>query len=133
MSIVGIGIDLIDWSHIAPAEGTDDPWNDPFFTHTFSAAEQAEAHASADPLRHFAGRFAVKEAFIKAGASLGEVYPDAVSALRLERIETLAGPNNQPVTQLADPLARTLPETLTVHTSISHEDGRTVAVVLLEA
>lgn len=133
MNIVGIGIDLIDWSRIAPADGAVDPWGDPFFIHAFSAAEQAEARASADPLRHFAGRFAVKEAFIKAGTSLGEVYPDAVSALRLEHIETLAGPNDQPITRLAEPLARALPDALIVHTSISHEEGRSVAVVLLES
>lgn len=133
MNIIGIGIDVIDWSRIAPTDDAADPWSDPFFTHTFSAAEQAEARASANPLRHFAGRFAVKEALIKAGAALGEAYPEAVSALRLEHIETLSRPDGQPVTHLANPLARTLPDTLAVHTSISHEEGRSVAVVLLEA
>lgn len=133
MNIIGIGIDLIDWSRIAPPDDAEDPWRDPFFTHTFSATEQAEACASANPLRHFAGRFAVKEAFIKAGAALGETYPEAATALRFKRIETLSGPNGQPITQLAEPLARTLPDTLVVRTSISHEEGRSMAVVLLEA
>lgn len=61
--IIGVGADIFDVSRISPyAIRTEDP----FFTQTFTAAEQKQASERAIPLYYYATRFAGKEAVYKA-------------------------------------------------------------------
>lgn len=61
--IVGCGIDIIEISRIADAIKR---WGDGFLNHVFTKEEIAYAKKHRFPNQHFAGRFAVKEAVLKA-------------------------------------------------------------------
>ena len=66
--------------------------DDPFFR-VYTAAERAEAAASADPLYYYAERFAAKEAVFKALGLDGD-------HARLNEIETLHGACGRPEVHL---------------------------------
>lgn len=134
MSIIGIGIDIVNWSWLEQLEGVQQGnFNDAFFKHTYSSDEYSQGCACANSVQYFAGRFAVKEAFIKAGASFGDCSPETVSALRFSDIETISDENGKPITTIQGRLANKLPRDLKVHCSISHERGQSIALVILEA
>lgn len=133
MAVIGIGIDIIDHSQLTSMEGVaEGRFDHAFFRRTFSAEEYAEGCASIDSVAYFAGRFAVKEAFIKAGAALGDADPAAAAALRFECISTVSGSAGRPITMVVGNLANVLPAGLRIHSSISHEADRSAAIVLLE-
>src|SRR5438067_67424 len=69
-NVVGIGVDLTDI-----AEFTRLPFdpNRPFYRRVFTAAEISYCLSQADPARHFAARFAAKEAAVKAFRSVVEL------------------------------------------------------------
>jgi holo-[acyl-carrier protein] synthase len=60
--IIGIGIDMIETARVAGKLGR----SRGFQEKVFSAAEIAYCERMADPMQHFAGRFAAKEALLKA-------------------------------------------------------------------
>ena len=66
MSVIGIGIDLVD---IARFKATMDRWDERFIDRIFLEGEQAYCKATSQPWMHFAARFAVKEAVAKAFAT----------------------------------------------------------------
>ena len=83
--VLGTGIDLVENDRMQSVLGK---WDDLFKNRVFLPPEQMYCDGKACPSRHYAGRFAVKEAVSKAfgtglGASLGlldiEVIKDAVS------------------------------------------------------
>lgn len=116
--ILGIGIDILDHSHIAS-------WDEAFYRYTFSEAELAEGRAVTDPNAYFAGRFCVKEAVIKALNGFGNSAPFTC-------IETLAGKAGVPQVKLVGEVASALPENTRLHVSISHEKATTIAFVVAE-
>lgn len=61
--ITGNGIDIIEVERIAKAI---ERWGDGFLTHVFTKEEIAYAKKQKNPQEHFAGRFAAKEAVLKA-------------------------------------------------------------------
>ena len=119
--IIGIGIDILDHNQLQSL----DLDSDPFFTYTFSDAEQQEARKSDDPLRYFAGRFCVKEAAIKAFNGFAE-------RADMRDIETLTGKNGIPEIYMKGKLLKTLPDTIRIHVSISHEEQTSIALVIGE-
>lgn len=81
------------------------------------------------PAAYLAGRFAAKEATVKA---LGTGFSNG---LGLQHIEVLRGPLGQPLLRLHGPAlerARALGVTA-AHISISHDRHAAIAVVVLEA
>jgi len=76
MSIIGIGMDATDLPRIADVL---ERYGDRFLRRVFTAGEIAYCTRRRDPVPHLAGRFAVKEAAMKAlgtGVSRGVVWKD---------------------------------------------------------
>lgn len=120
--VLGMGVDL--QSH----QEMDLPVDDPFILRVFTEAERTEAMARADRSAYLAGRFAVKEAAVKALAL-------DTNRVRLSDIETVDDAFGAPHTVLTGALAeaaRARGVRWPVMTSISHKDGMSVAVVLLQ-
>lgn len=69
-SVLGVGIDLVENDRM---DETLARWGEPFKRRVFLPEEQAYCDSRAEPCRHYAGRFAVKEAVSKAfGTGVGE-------------------------------------------------------------
>ena len=93
-----------------------------------------------DPLaRHLAGRWAVKEAVIKAwsAALYGSPPPIAPELLRWSEIETVCDAWSRPAVRLSGEVARqvaaTVGEDVRWNVSLSHDGSSAVAFVVLEA
>src|SRR5690242_6882723 len=70
MSIIGIGIDLVDCARI---ENSIERFGDRFLDRVFTGGEIAYSQSMKFPARHFAARFAAKEALSKAfGTGIGK-------------------------------------------------------------
>ena len=70
MSIIGIGIDLVDCARI---ENSIERFGDRFLKRVFTEGEIAYSQSMKFPARHFAARFAAKEALSKAfGTGIGK-------------------------------------------------------------
>ncbi|MEO7165563.1 MAG: holo-ACP synthase [Chthoniobacterales bacterium] len=70
MSIVGIGIDLVDCARI---ESSIERFGEKFLQRVFTAGEIVYSNSMKFPARHFAARFAAKEALSKAfGTGIGK-------------------------------------------------------------
>lgn len=70
MSILGIGIDLVDCARI---ENSIERFGDRFLKRVFTAGEIAYSQSMKFPARHLAARFAAKEALSKAfGTGIGK-------------------------------------------------------------
>ena len=68
--ILGIGVDLVESDRVRRAI---DAWGDRFLNRIFGSGERAYCDRQAAPWRHYAGRFAVKEAVAKAfGTGIGD-------------------------------------------------------------
>ena len=70
MSIIGIGIDLVDCARI---QNSIERFGDRFLQRVFTAGEIAYSQSMKFPARHLAARFAAKEALSKAfGTGIGK-------------------------------------------------------------
>src|SRR5438067_1012483 len=67
---IGVGLDLVE---VAEFDRLDYSANVPFYERCFSPDEIAYCQAQAVPARHFAARFAAKEAAVKAFSSIASV------------------------------------------------------------
>ncbi len=121
--IYGIGIDVLSLERL---KGLDGYWDDPFFRRIFTEKERHEALGKTETLVYFAGRFAIKEAVVKALNGKGVVveFPD---------IETLSNEYGAPIVKLVGKSARALDESIHIHASLSHEDDVCTAMVVVEA
>lgn len=72
MTVVGIGLDLV---RIARIEAMAERWHDRFLARVYTDAERAECFRRPSPYASLAGRFAVKEAILKA---LGTGWSDGI-------------------------------------------------------
>ena len=125
MPIVGYGIDMVDMSRI---ESMLDKHGDAFLTRCFTDAECTWLSEYKFPLPHIAGRFAAKEAIVKA---LGTGFRDAISWLDMEILPDRLG---KPVITLRGAAAERA-AALGVrhwHISLSHTATAAVASVIAE-
>jgi holo-[acyl-carrier protein] synthase len=122
---MGLGIDLVEHDRIRSAI---ERWGGRFKNRVFLPREQTYCDSKAHPWRHYAGRFAVKEAVSKAfGSGIGE----HINWLDIEvsRDETTGAPS-----VVLSPAARQYAATLgatRVLVSLSHAGRMTVAQALL--
>lgn len=123
--IIGIGIDLIEISRIEAALTR---YGERFLHRVFTPDEIAYARRKHHPASHLAGRFAAKEAALKAlgtGKSGG---------IRWRDVEILPSPGGKPRIELhgrAQEHLRTL-RGRRVHVSISHGRDLAIAAVIIE-
>lgn len=123
--IAGIGIDIVDIERIGAVLSR---YGDRFMERVFTDAEAAYARKSVKPAERLAGRFAVKEAVLKAfgtGKSQG---------IRWRDVETVRGPMGRPQVVLYGNALKYLNklEGHTIHVTITHDGGKAVAFVIIE-
>jgi len=123
--IVGIGIDIVDITRI---QALLDRYGERFLHRVFTDAETSYAMSGANGAERLAGRFAVKEALMKAlgtGKTQGILWKD---------VETLRGRAGKPEVHLHGQAVRwaKLRGSSAVHVSITHDGGKAVAFVILE-
>lgn len=112
--IVGVGVDLVKIARIRAAI---DRWGDRFLARVFTDRERSYAQRRREPALHLAGRFAVKEATLKAlgiGLRLG---------VRWREIEVANNARGRPGLALAG-RTKALSDALGVgsmHVSLSHD------------
>jgi holo-[acyl-carrier protein] synthase len=123
--IAGIGVDIVD---IARIQAMLDRYGERFLARVYTESETAYAMGGANRAERLAGRFAVKEAVMKAlgtGKSQGILWRD---------VETLRGRLGKPEVRLHGQAVKwaTLKGFGAAHASITHDGGKAVAFVILE-
>lgn len=125
MAIVGIGIDLVQISRIKKITAR---WESQFLGRIFTKTERQYCLQKNSPHIHFSGRFAIKEAMLKA---LGTGLRDGI---KWQEIETLSSPSGKPIVRLSG-CALELADHLKISGiwgSISHDDDYAIGQVILE-
>ncbi len=121
--IAGVGIDIVEIERI---RNLINRYGSRFIDRVFSPSEILYCRNKKDPSGSFGARFAVKEAFVKAlgtGMIEGMKFKD-VALEFIDRPEIkLSG--------VAETIAKTR-RIAAMHTSISHEKGYAIAIVILE-
>jgi holo-[acyl-carrier protein] synthase len=123
--IAGIGVDIVD---ITRVQALLDRYGDRFLRRVYTEAETAYAMSGANAAERLAGRFAVKEAVMKAlgtGKSQGILWRD---------VETLRGHFGKPEVHLHGQAVKWAKWRSggSMHVSITHDGGKAVAFVILE-
>jgi holo-[acyl-carrier protein] synthase len=123
--IAGIGVDIVD---VARIQALLDRYGERFLRRVYTEAETAYAMGVVNKAERLAGRFAVKEAVMKAlgtGKSQGILWRD---------VETVRTGSGKPEVRLHGQAVKwaKIRGTGKVHASITHDGGKAVAFVILE-
>lgn len=123
--IQGIGIDIVEIARIEEKIKS----NPHFVTHVFSPKEVAYCEGKKKPAMHFAGKWAAKEAYLKAYGL------NFIGNHKLHEIEILQEENGNPYIQLLCKSALNHQEKALgkIHLSISHTDIIATAYVIIES
>jgi holo-[acyl-carrier protein] synthase len=121
--ILGLGIDLVSISKIAESVKSAS-----FRRKVFTPSEIEICETFANSAEHYSGKFAAKEAFMKA---IGKGIRQEVW---FKQIEVLNGETGAPYIQVSGEAEKTLSslEVESVHVSISHTGEMAIAVIILE-
>ena len=123
--IIGLGIDIIEVDRVAEKIKKDNGFREKIF----SFDEIRNCEASDNSAQNYAGRFAAKEAFLKAtGEGLALTH-------ELHLIEVLSNESGKPIIKLNGILEQYRRERnwTTIHVSISHIKEAATAVVIIES
>jgi len=123
--IAGIGVDIVE---VARIQALLDRYGERFLRRVYTEAETAYAMRVANRAERLAGRFAVKEAVMKAlgtGKSQGILWRD---------VETVRGRFGKPEVRLHGQAVKwaKMRGSTAVHASITHDGGKALAFVILE-
>ena len=122
--IYGVGIDVVE---IARMERILRKWGESFVSRVFSEREAAACRERRHAARHFAARFAAKEACLKSlGLGLG-----GLSFREMEIVKGAAGNPELMIDRDLKPILK-MQGRYAFHVSLSHEDEYAAAVVILE-
>ncbi len=141
MTVLGVGLDIVDIDSFSDQLGVT---GSAFESETFTHAELDEAARVASDRpgdavarsRRLAGRFAAKEAFLKAWSSARVGRAPAVSTMRWTDVEVLNDPWGRPFLRPSGSTATAVVESLgslDVHLSITHDGPVAAAVVVLSS
>jgi holo-[acyl-carrier protein] synthase len=121
--IRGLGIDLVEIQSVVASLDSE-----AFTNKVFTPAEVAACRVYGSPAEHFAGKFAAKEAFMKA---IGQGIRQEIW---FSQIEVLNDPQGKPYIVPSGRAAEALKAqgVQAVHLSLSHTANLAVAVVILE-
>ena len=122
--IRGIGTDIVDVGRMQEKVSRDSGFRE----FVFSPEEIMYCEAQAFPARHYAGRFAAKEALLKAlGTGLATEVP-------LASLEVILEPSGRPAFRLDDGVSDRLfgQASVILHLSIAHERDAAIAYVIIE-
>lgn len=123
--IIGVGIDLADQQRMQRALHRH---GEKFLQRLFSEQEIVFCQRYRSPIEHYAGKFAVKEAFLKAiGMGLGQ-------QVTFRQLEVLNRPSGAPFLTTHGRAAEVVMQLGVTHThvSLSHSSHLAIAVVILE-
>jgi holo-[acyl-carrier protein] synthase len=122
--IVGIGTDIVEVCRIEEKIAR----SDFFKAHVFSENEIAYCEKQKKPFVHFAARWAVKEAYLKA---FGVKF---IGNHRLPEIETVHNEDGKPFLNLIGKALEEFEDKkyTNIHLSISHTDSHAIAYVIIE-
>src|SRR5579885_949136 len=124
MSILGVGIDIV---HIPRLRLIAERWQDKFLGRVYTEAERSIVRRRAAPYASLAGRFAAKEAILKA---LGTGWSRGIRWQDIEVLNDQAGRPRAVVGGRAAALLREAGVTA-VHVSLSHDTDYAVAEAIL--
>lgn len=127
MSIIGIGIDLV---HISPFE---DQMRQPGtgMEQVFTSGERSDVHSrGSNPARHFAARWAAKEAVIKAWSSSIHGEPPVMDENIHHLIEVVTDAWGRPRIKLHGEVAKRLAD-VELQLSLSHDGDYATAYVVM--
>ena len=124
--IVGIGVDIVEVGRVKDILSR---YRDRFLRRVFTDDEAAYAKKSVREAERLAGRFAVKEAVMKAfgtGKSQGILWRD---------VETVRGAMGRPEVKLYGKAYNYMKSLKgnRIHVSISHDGGKAMAFVIIES
>jgi holo-[acyl-carrier protein] synthase len=122
--IIGVGIDLVSVSKIAESVKSES-----FRRKIFTPAEIESCESVANSTERYAGKFAAKEAFMKA---IGKGIRQEVWFTQIEVFNRETGAPYVQVSGEAERIFSAL-EAARVHVSITHTEGMAVAMVVLES
>jgi holo-[acyl-carrier protein] synthase len=126
VSIIGIGIDLVDCDRI---ENSIERFGERFLQRVFTAGEIAYSQSMKFPARHFAARFAAKEAISKAfGTGIGK-------AMSWRDLDVRKKESGEPFVVLSGGAERMANErgVSKVWISLSHTETLGMATIILES
>ena len=126
MKIVGIGIDLVDCERI---ENSIERFGDRFLRRVYTEGEIAYSNSMKFPARHFAARFAAKEALSKAfGTGIGK-------AMGWRDLDVQKKESGEPFVVLSGGAEKMANErgVAQIWISLSHTDRSGMATIILEA
>jgi holo-[acyl-carrier protein] synthase len=124
--VLGIGVDIVETARI---QSSLDRFGDRFLRRVFTQGERDYCSSMPFPARHYAARFAAKEAVSKAfGTGIG-------SHIGWRDIEVMRKPTGEPYIQLHGPAADLAATLGVLHAlvSLSHSDNYSVASTTLIA
>jgi holo-[acyl-carrier protein] synthase len=122
--VYGIGVDLVKIRRIEEAVNR---WSQRFLNRIFTPIEQEYSYRQKQPFLHLAGRFAVKEAVLKAlGTGLR-------SGVRWVEIEVVNQPSGKPEVRVSGKVKKLLQQHRidAIHVSISHDTDYAVGQAVL--
>jgi len=122
--IVGVGIDLV---RISRFEKIAARWKTRFFSRIFTEGEQAYCLRHRNAYPHFAARWAVKEATVKA------LRWDRSAAFGWQEIETVNDASGLPSVRMTGAIRREADRlgVAQIHVSLSHDPDYAIASVML--
>ena len=125
MAVLSTGVDIVEVDRLEEVIGRR---GDRFLDRVFTPSERAYCDAKPRPVFHYAGRFAVKEAVLKA------LRTGWVKGISWHDVEVETGPGGEPSAKLSGG-ARAKAEArgmAAVHISIAHTDHYAVATAVAE-
>ena len=133
MAVRAVGIDLVGVESFAEQLGS---VGSAFAEGTFTVGElRAAAGGASGGAQHLAGRFAAKEAFVKAFSGARPGHAPAIPDMDWRQAEVVVDGWGRPTLVLHGELAAAVRATLgevVVHLSITHEPTMAAAVVVIE-
>lgn len=118
----GIGTDIISIARIRKAVARH---GERFILHLFTPLERAYCEKHQDPHPRYAGRFAAKEAIIKACGS------ECVGLIRWRDMEIVNDATGKPIVSFSQRIQEQLPPSLHFFLSISHCEEYATAVAIV--
>ena len=142
--ILGVGVDLVDISGFEEQLASPGTTFGAAFTTQERLTSKLRAEVSGSVASHLAGRWAAKEAFVKAwsAALIGVAPPIAPEDMAWPAVEVRADTWGRPLLHIHQPLASQVAESLLqhcsgslprMHLSISHDGKFATATVVLSA